>query len=182
MKIYTKTGDQGETSLIGGERVMKTHDRIEAYGTIDELNSWLGLIADQDIHKTHKTRLFQIQESLFVIGSHLACIDSKKADFLPQLHDNDIAMLEQAIDAIQEQLPQLHGFILPGGNTVSSYCQIARTVCRRAERDILKIDEYQQSNTLLQFINRLSDYLFVLARVLLVDANIEARIWNATKK
>jgi cob(I)alamin adenosyltransferase len=164
MKIYTKTGDQGNTSLIGGQRVPKTHERLDGYGSVDELNAWIGLIACQDIADKHKTLLHNIQNQLFVVGSHLACPTSEKATTLPQLHVNDIALLEQAIDDIDAHLPKLKNFILPGGNTVSSYCQIARTVCRRAERNILRINDFKPDKQVLIYINRLSDYLFVLAR------------------
>jgi cob(I)alamin adenosyltransferase len=166
MKIYTKTGDQGDTTLIGGRRVPKTHERIEGYGAVDELNAWLGLIADQNIDDKHKTLLHNIQEQLFIAGSFMACPDKEKAATLPQLHADAVSLLEQAIDEMDAKLPKLTNFILPGGNTVSSYCQIARTVCRRAERNILRINDLSHAEAILIYINRLSDYLFVLARTL----------------
>ena len=166
MKIYTKTGDKGETSLIGGQRVPKTHERLEAYGSVDELNSWIGLIAAQDIDEQHKTLLHNIQQQLFVVGSHLACAAQDVAATLPKLHADDIALLEQSIDEMDAQLPKLKNFIMPGGNTVSAYCHIARTVCRRAERNILKITDFTPSDAILIYINRLSDFLFVLARTI----------------
>jgi len=166
MNIYTKTGDKGDTSLIGGQRVPKTHERLEAYGSIDELNSWIGLIACQDIADKHKTLLHNIQHQLFIVGSHLACPTPEKVATLPQLHTDDISALEQAIDEMDAQLPKLKNFILPGGNTLSSYCHIARTVCRRTERNILRINDFTCSENILIYINRLSDYLFVLARIL----------------
>ena len=164
MKVYTKTGDKGETALIGGQRVPKTHERLEGYGSIDELNAWLGLIADQDIDGKHKTLLHNIQNQLFVIGAHLACPTQEKAATLPQLGADEISTLEQAIDEMDAKLPKLTKFVLPGGNTVSSYCQIARTVCRRAERNMLRITDFAPPESILIYINRLSDYLFVLAR------------------
>ena len=164
MKIYTKTGDKGDTALIGGQRVPKTHERLEAYGSIDELNSWMGLIACQDIADKHKTLLHNIQNQLFVVGSHLACPSPEKAATLPQLHTDDISVLEQAIDDMDATLPKLKNFVLPGGNTIASYCHIARTVCRRVERNILRISDFKPEETDLIYINRLSDYLFVLAR------------------
>jgi cob(I)alamin adenosyltransferase len=164
MKIYTKTGDKGDTSLIGGQRVSKTHERLEAYGSVDELNAWIGLIACQDIEDKSKTLLYHIQSRLLVIGSHLACPTPEIAITLPQLDIREISLLEQAIDDIDAKLPKLNNFILPGGTTVSSYCHIARTVCRRAERNILRISDFKPEEPVLIFINRLSDYLFVLAR------------------
>ena len=169
MKIYTKTGDKGDTSLIGGQRVPKTHERLEAYGSIDELNAWIGLIADQDIAENHKTLLHNIQHQLFVIGFHLACPIQDLAATLPQLSVDEISSLEQAIDEMDAKLPKLKSFILPGGNTVSSYCQIARTVCRRAERNMLRITNFTPTESILIYINRLSDYLFVLARTFIVS-------------
>ena len=166
MKTYTKTGDQGDTSLIGGKRVPKTDDRLEAYGSIDELNSWIGLIVCQDIADKHKALLYRIQSRLFIVGSHLACSFSEAATTLLQLQAEDTAALEQAIDEMDAQLPKLKNFVLPGGNTISSYCHIARTVCRRAERNILKVKSINPEKNILPYINRLSDYLFVLARTL----------------
>jgi cob(I)alamin adenosyltransferase len=128
------------------------------------------LIADQDIEDIYKTLLHNIQKYLFIIGSHLACPDQEKATTLPQLDANIISLLEQAIDKMDAQLPKLKSFILPGGNTISSYCQIARTVCRRAERNILRINSVESEKHILIFINRLSDFLFVLARILVYES------------
>jgi len=169
MKIYTKTGDKGETSLIGGQRVPKTHERLEGYGAVDELNAWIGLIADQNISDVYKSLSHNIQKHLFIVGSHIACPDAGKAITLPQLGIEAISMLEKAIDTMDAKLPKLKNFILPGGNNVSSYCQIARTVCRRAERNILKISELSDEEHILTYINRLSDFLFVLARTCVVE-------------
>ncbi len=140
MKIYTKTGDKGQTSLIGGTRVPKHHIRIESYGTVDELNSWIGLINDQIIPGEIKTIFSEIQDRLFTIGSSLAADPKKSKMKIPDLHEADIELLEQQIDAMNEQLPEMRNFILPGGHTTVSYCHIARCVCRRAERKRGKIE------------------------------------------
>lgn len=172
-KIYTKTGDKGETSLIGGSRVPKYHDRIEAYGTVDELNSYLGLIRDQNIGDKLKKKLCRIQECLFIIESSLATdtnviIDKK----LPQIIEEDIQLLETEIDQMNETLPELTNFVLPGGNILSSYSHIARTVCRRSERVVLKLSiKHKVKDLDLKYLNRLSDYLFVLARKFVYDNN-----------
>jgi len=169
MKIYTKTGDKGETSLFGGQRVPKTHERLEAYGAIDELNAWIGLIADQNIDDAYKMMLLAVQKHLFIVGSHLACPDKEKIDTLPRLTDKDISLFEQAIDTLDAELPILKNFILPGGSTLSSYCQIARTVCRRAERNMLRITDLTGCEHIFIYVNRLSDFLFVLARTLVYE-------------
>jgi len=174
MKIYTKTGDDGTTGLIGGTRVKKHHIRIESYGTVDELNSWLGLIRDQEIDTHHKEILTQIQQKLFVVGAILAT-DPEKAILkngkrrlnIQEITDDDIKVLETEIDTMEEALPQMTHFILPGGHTTVSYCHIARTVCRRAERMCSLLHQNAPfDGALLTYINRLSDYLFVLARKL----------------
>ena len=170
-KIYTKTGDKGFTSLIGGERVPKYDNRIEAYGTVDELNSWIGLIRDQDIDENLKNVLSGIQNALFVMETQLAKGRhiSEKMD-LPQVTRIDVGILEKEIDRMEKDLPPLHSFIRPGGNTIASYCHIARTVCRRTERLIVKIAEKYSVDCLnIQYINRLSDYLFVLSRKITKD-------------
>lgn len=174
MKIYTKTGDDGTTGLIGGTRVKKHHIRIESYGTVDELNSWLGLIRDQDIDMHIRGVLTQIQEKLFIIGAILATDpekavlkNGKKRLNIPEIKDADIKILETEIDTMEATLPQMTHFVLPGGHTTVSYCHIARTVCRRAERMCTLLNENAPfDERLLTFINRLSDYLFVLARKL----------------
>ncbi len=167
MKIYTKTGDKGETSLIGGTRVPKHHIRIEAYGTIDELNSWIGLIRDQQINDKSTKALLEIQDRLFTIGSLLAEDPEKSRMKLPHINADDIQFLENQIDQMNEYIPELKSFILPGGHTTVSYCHVARCVCRRGERLIVHLSE---SNTVdekvIIYINRLSDYLFTLARYL----------------
>jgi len=168
MKIYTKTGDKGTTSLFTGTRVPKHHARIESYGTIDELNSHLGLLRDQEIDEHSKKTLTLIQEKLFTVGSILATEPKKdKRLKIPRISSEDIEFLEQEMDQMNEELPEMTHFILPGGHTSVSYCHIARTVCRRGERMISYLHENEPvPDNVLSYINRLSDYLFVLARKL----------------
>ncbi|MGB6150694.1 MAG: cob(I)yrinic acid a,c-diamide adenosyltransferase [Pricia sp.] len=174
MKIYTKTGDDGTTGLIGGTRVKKHHIRIESYGTVDELNSWLGLIRDQEIDIPLKEVLTQIQKKLFIVGAILATDpakailkNGKKRLNIQEITESDIEFLETEIDTMEANLPQMTHFILPGGHTTVSYCHIARTVCRRAERMCTLLhDNAPFDEALLKYINRLSDFLFVLARKL----------------
>ena len=173
MKIYTKSGDQGETSLFGGERVKKHHLSIQAYGTVDELNSWIGLIKD-NIENKEAEILVKIQEELFTIGSYLATGDNEKMMVhLPKLEDGPISELEKSIDDMQEILPEMKNFILPGGHSISSYCHLARCVCRRAERLTIETAEIQKVNPIIiKYLNRLSDFLFVMARKVLIDLQI----------
>lgn len=180
-KIYTKTGDKGETSLIGGTRVPKYHDRIEAYGTVDELNSYIGLIRDHEIDAELKTILCRIQECLFVVESSLATDHEAKIDRkLPQILESDVKALEDQIDLMNEKLPNLTRFVLPGGNILSSHCHVARTVCRRAERISLKLSKEVKVEELnLKYLNRLSDYLFVLARKFVYDQGSQEIEWKA---
>ena len=179
MKIYTKKGDSGETSLIGGKRVPKNDVKIEAYGTVDELNSWIGLLRDQSINQEYITELLEIQDRLFTIGSLLAKAAEGSNMQLPELNETDIEFLEKRIDAMNESLPEMRSFVLPGGNTIISYCHIARCVCRRAERMTVALNhvqsEYQKE---LKYLNRLSDYLFVLSRKLTQDLNAEEVPWK----
>ncbi|MFD0749342.1 cob(I)yrinic acid a,c-diamide adenosyltransferase [Mucilaginibacter calamicampi] len=183
MKIYTKTGDKGYTSLIGGTRVPKHHVRIESYGTIDELNSWIGLIRDQQIDTAHKEILKQIQETLFVIGSQLAADPERSKMSLPELDAGEAELLEKAIDNMNEGLPDLTHFILPGGSTVVSYCHLARCVCRRAERAVTHLAENSTVNDLtIIYLNRLSDYLFVLGRKLANELNVAENQWIPERK
>ena len=178
MKIYTKTGDEGFTSLIGGTRVPKHNIRIESYGTVDELNSWVGLIRDQQIDAGHKEILKQIQETLFVIGSHLAADPERSKMKLPDLGIKEVELLEKTIDKMNEQLPDLTHFILPGGSTIVSYCHLARCVCRRAERIVTSLAETSAVESLvIIYLNRLSDYLFVLARKLANELKIAENQW-----
>ncbi|MDT4835724.1 Cob(I)yrinic acid a,c-diamide adenosyltransferase [compost metagenome] len=178
MKIYTKTGDKGQTSLIGGTRVPKYHIRIEAYGTIDELNSYVGLIACQDIDLHHQQVLKEIQDRLFTIGASLASDPERSKMKVPDLLEADISLLETEMDKMNEQLPELKHFVLPGGSTVVSYCHIARCVCRRVERLTVHLaEESFVDNNITIYLNRLSDYFFVLARKLGVDSKTEENIW-----
>jgi len=178
MKIYTKTGDKGQTSLIGGTRVPKHHIRIESYGTVDELNSWIGLIADQDIGGHKKAILKQIQDRLFTIGSSLASDPGKSRMVIPDLNMADIELLETEMDGMNEELPELRHFILPGGSNTISYCHIARCVCRRAERICVHLgEESTVDKKVIIYLNRLSDYLFTLARKVALDSQISDNQW-----
>ncbi|MDR3694824.1 cob(I)yrinic acid a,c-diamide adenosyltransferase [Mucilaginibacter sp.] len=178
MKIYTKTGDKGFTSLIGGTRVPKSHIRIESYGTVDELNSYVGLIIDQDIDAHHKEILKQVQDRLFTIGSSLASDPEKSRMIIPDLHAEDIALLENEMDKMNEQLPELRHFILPGGSIAISYCHIARCVCRRAERITVHLaGESVVDEKVTIYLNRLSDYLFTLARKIGNESKVPENQW-----
>lgn len=178
MKIYTKTGDKGLTSLIGGTRVQKFHLRIECYGTVDELNSYIGLIMCQGIDIHYQKTLKEIQDRLFTVGAALASDPEKSRMKIPDLHDQDIVLLETEMDSMNEVLPELKHFILPGGNTVVSYCHVARCICRRAERLTVQLaSESFVDEKMTIYLNRLSDYLFVLARKLNQDAKTEENIW-----
>jgi len=181
MKIYTKTGDKGTTSLLGGTRVLKFHPRIEAYGTIDELNSHIGLIRDQDIDNHSKEVLLEVQDRLFTLESLVAKDPEIEIKFsLPTLSNEDILYLEGEIDRMNEDLPELKNFILPGGHTVVSYTHIARCVCRRAERTTLRLAQNQPVDELIiMYLNRLSDFLFVLARKFAKDFNVPETPWKA---
>jgi len=190
MKIYTKTGDDGTTALFGGTRVPKHHIRIESYGTLDELNSWIGLIRDQDIVDSSKKILIKIQEKLFTIGALLA-IDPKKEKLkngkdrlnIPKIGNKDLNLLEQEIDKMELNLPPMTHFILPGGHTTVSYCHIARTICRRTERLVTQLNEFETvDSNLLSYINRLSDFLFVMARKLSHDIQAEEIKWIPEKQ
>jgi len=180
IKVYTKGGDKGETSLIGGTRVPKFHPRIEAYGTLDELNSFIGLISDQEIDKYYKNILVHIQEKIFSLESLLAIDPGTEIEFsLPTISADDIKFLETEIDKMNEGLPELKSFVLPGGHPTVSYCHIARTICRRAERIIIRLSHASEVDPLIiQYLNRLSDYLFVLARKMALLNKIEERLWN----
>ncbi|MEH6759902.1 MAG: cob(I)yrinic acid a,c-diamide adenosyltransferase [Maribacter arcticus] len=190
MKIYTKTGDDGTTGLFGGTRVPKHHIRIDSYGTVDELNSWLGLIRDQDIDQNSKQQLITIQEHLFTVGAILATDpekevlkNGKQRLNITKVGAEEINFLEIAIDEMDSQLPQMTHFILPGGHTTVSYCHIARTVCRRAERiSTLLFENEPFDSNVLSFLNRLSDYLFVLARKLSSDLKANEIKWVPKKK
>jgi len=181
-KIYTKTGDQGKTSLIGGTKVPKSHIRIESYGTIDELNSYIGLINDQNIDAHSHLILLEIQDRLFTIGSSLACDPEKETGLkIPDLLESDILLLEKEIDRMNEVLPVMKNFILPGGHTVVSYTHIARCVCRRSERICVSMLENDLFIELIviKYLNRLSDYLFVLARYFAHSLKVGEIPWKA---
>ena len=179
MKIYTKTGDKGQTSLIGGARVPKSHIRIEAYGTIDELNSYIGLIRDQQIDEHSSQILIEIQDRLFTIGSTLASDPEKSKMKIPDLKEEDITLLEQEMDKMNETLPEMRSFILPGGHTTVSFCHIARCVCRRAERLTIHLSENSfVSELVIKYLNRLSDYLFILSRKLTHDLHAGEIPWK----
>lgn len=178
LRIYTKTGDKGETSLIGGTRLPKHHIRIEAYGNVDELNSWVGLLRDQPIDAHYIKVLLEIQDRLFTIGSLLATDPEKNKMKLPEVHESDITLLEKEIDAMEEKLEPMRSFVLPGGHPVVSYCHVARCVCRRAERSVLKVAENEKVEELIyKYLNRLSDYLFVLSRKLAKDLGAAEAPW-----
>ncbi len=189
MKVYTKTGDKGSTSLFGGTRVSKHHIRIDSYGTVDELNSYIGLLRDQDIDAHSKAVLIQIQRDLFTLGAILAT-DPEKETLkngkerlnISKINQKHCTILEQEIDAMEENLPAMTHFILPGGHTTVSYCHIARCVCRRAERLSSALHEISPFNeSVLAYLNRLSDYLFVLARKLSYDLQIDEVKWIPEK-
>ena len=179
MKIYTKTGDQGLTSLIGGTRVKKSHVRIEAYGTVDELNAYIGLVADQPINTNRRLFLKEIQDRLFTIGSSLASEPEKSKMKIPDLHETDITLLENEIDAMNSILPPLRAFILPGGHQSVSFCHVARGVCRRTERLVIALaEESFVADLVIKYLNRLSDYLFVLCRLMAYDLQAEEITWQ----
>jgi cob(I)alamin adenosyltransferase len=166
-KIYTKTGDKGTTSLIGGTKISKAHIRIETYGTVDELNSWIGLVNDQLKHKHSNKVLKEIQDRLFTIGSSLACDPEKETKMkIPDLHETDVELLEKEIDRMNEKMPPMKSFILPGGHVAVSSAHVARCVCRRCERLCVSLQEQNMfvDPLVIKYLNRLSDYLFVLAR------------------
>lgn len=179
MKIYTKKGDKGTTGLIGGTRVPKSSLRIEAYGTVDELNSYIGLIRDQEISDYYKNQLIEIQDRLFTIGSSLASDPEKSTMKIPDLISADIEQLEKWMDEMDAQLPEMKSFILPGGHTTVSFAHIARCVCRRAERIIVDLSGGEfVAEKVLQYMNRLSDYLFVLGRKIAMDLNAPEQPWK----
>ena len=178
-KIYTKQGDKGQTSLLGGSKVPKFHERIEAYGTLDELNSFIGLVRDYSEDEKTRDFLKTIQDDVFAIESHLAAETEEVMSYLPEVTGEHIHAMEQEIDRMESTLPTLKNFILPGGHPAVSYCHIARTVCRRAERTTIRLGErIQLDEIIIQYLNRLSDYFFVLARYLGKHFNAEEIIWK----
>jgi cob(I)alamin adenosyltransferase len=189
MKVYTKTGDSGTTALFGGTRVPKHHIRIESYGTVDELNSHIGLIRDQDINEDYKKILERVQDRLFTVGAILAT-DPEKSILkngkerlnIPKVSDADVELLESEIDMMESELEPMTHFVLPGGHTTVSYCHIARCVCRRAERLAVHLHELEPTDPMvLTYLNRLSDYLFVLARKLSFDLKANEVKWIPEK-
>jgi cob(I)alamin adenosyltransferase len=189
MKVYTKTGDNGTTALFGGTRVPKDHARIESYGTVDELNSYIGLIRDQDISAHYKDILIEIQDRLFTVGAILATPPEKEVmkngeKRLQNLGiiESDIELLENEIDTMEDSLPQMTHFVLPGGHTTVSYCHVARCVCRRAERLAVHLSHNEPvADIAIKYLNRLSDFLFVLARKLSSDLKADEVKWIPRK-
>lgn len=186
MKIYTKTGDKGETSLFGGDRVKKSDLRIKAYGTVDELNSYIGLVRDLSESESLRTDLNQIQNNLFALGAMLATPESKSKlksgkDRLQikTIHEEEVHFLERRIDMMNEELEPMRFFVLPGGHQTVSFCHIARCVCRRAERNCVELEENEAIDAyIVRYLNRLSDYLFVVARKLTLDLGVEEIPWK----
>ena len=179
MKIYTKKGDGGTTQLIGGTRVPKHSLKIESYGTVDELNSYVGLIRDQEIDLRYREQLIEVQDRLFTIGSNLAADPEKSNMKLPQVSEKDVLFLEEAMDEMDRSLPEMKSFVLPGGHTTVSFCHIARCVCRRAERHVTHLNEQEAIDAVvLKYLNRLSDYLFVLSRKLSQDLQATEQPWK----
>lgn len=178
MKIYTLTGDDGTTSLSGGRRVPKHSLRVEAYGSIDELIAWIGLLRDYKENESRKQVLIYIQDQLMRCAASLA-YDSKNSNSRLILPENDcVSIVEREIDNMETALPQLKNFVLPGGNLLISYCHIARCVCRRSERAISRLNESEDTPEIVnKFVNRLSDYLFVLARKISYELDIEETMW-----
>lgn len=181
LKIYTKTGDKGTTSLIGGTKVPKSHLRIEAYGTVDELNSYIGLCRDMLGDENSRTVLQEVQDRLFTIGSSLACDPIKEPKMrIPDLKEEDVTMLEKEIDKMNEAIPPMKSFILPGGHVTVSHLHIVRCICRRAERCCvrLELESLEVEQVILKYLNRLSDYLFVLARFAAFQLNAGEIPWK----
>lgn len=179
MKIYTKTGDKGTTALFGGKRVSKADLRIDTYGTVDELNSYVGLVRDQPVNQIRKNILVEIQDRLFTIGSILATEPGNTKVKIPSLVAEDVTLLEKEIDSMDATLPPMKSFVLPGGHQSVSFCHIARTVCRRAERLTIALNEAEPVDELvIQYLNRLSDYLFMLSRKMSAELNAEEMPWK----
>lgn len=183
MKVYTKTGDKGTTSLISGKRVTKYNIRIEAYGSIDELMAFTAVLFDSIDNKNHKAFLLEIQDRLMTSATILAA-DCDDCGFkLPEINESDIEKIEQEIDAMDAELPQLTHFVLPGGHPAVSNCHVARTVCRRCERLALKVnDEEAPCPMVVKYLNRLSDYFFILSRKLAQELKIDEISWIPRSK
>ena len=179
MKIYTKTGDQGTTALFGGKRVSKADLRIETYGTVDELNSWIGVLRDQEVNLYRQEELIEVQDRLFTIGSILATEPGNTKVKIPSLVESDITFLEKKIDSMETMLEPMKVFVLPGGHSAVSFGHVARTVCRRAERLVIGLDTQEKVDPLvIQYLNRLSDYLFVLCRMMTKDLRAKETPWK----
>ncbi|NOZ34575.1 MAG: cob(I)yrinic acid a,c-diamide adenosyltransferase [Chlorobi bacterium] len=179
MKIYTKTGDAGKTSLLSGERVEKFDIRINAYGTVDELNSFIGFLIALDLEKEHKTFLVIIQNKLFNLGSVLAVRNDVSFN-IPEITEEDILLIEKEIDKMNKDIPPVKEFILPGGDIVSAQCHVCRSVCRRAERLVVELSEKETVDVLsVKFLNRLSDYFFVLSRKNIFEKNLNESVWRS---
>jgi cob(I)alamin adenosyltransferase len=183
LKIYTKTGDKGKTSLVGGTRISKGDLKIESYGTVDELNSWVGVLRDLPVNESRKDIFKEIQDRLFTIGADLASeSDIVRQKKVPDLFETDVELLEKAMDEMNEEIPPLRAFVLPGGDLAVSYAHVARTVCRRAERNIIRLTEVEEVNELvIRYLNRLSDYLFVVSRKITQELGTEEVAWKPRK-
>ena len=180
MKIYTLTGDDGTTSLAGGNRIPKHSLRVEAYGSVDELIAWIGLLRDHKENSSRKDILLYVQDQLMRVAATVAHDKSKQEDSDVLPYDDCVMVLEKEIDRMEEELPVLKNFILPGGNKLVSYCHIARCVCRRAERAVLRLNESEKTPEIVnKFLNRLSDFLFVLARKIALELDSEEIGWFA---
>jgi cob(I)alamin adenosyltransferase len=179
MKIYTKTGDAGTTALFGGKRVSKADLRIDTYGTVDELNSWVGVLRDQSANSERQEELIEIQDRLFTIGSILATEPGNTKVKIPALGESDIHFLEKKIDAMDAALEPMKFFVLPGGDQSVSFCHVARTVCRRAERLVIALHAHEPVDAMvIKYMNRLSDYLFMLSRMITSDVGITETPWK----
>lgn len=182
MKIYTKTGDKGQTSLVGGTRVSKSELRIETYGTVDELNAWIGVLSDYTINESRQQFLRSIQSDLFAIGANLATEPQKEIAKIPQISSSIIENIERQIDFEDSRLQPMTHFILPSGHKEVSFAHVARTVSRRAERCVVRLNEEEPVNILIiQYLNRLSDYLFILCRAMARDLGVEEVKWIPNK-
>lgn len=180
MKIYTKTGDSGTTSLMGGTRLSKANIRIDSYGTVDELNAWIGMLRDQPVNIARRDLLKEIQDRLFTIGSNLASEPDQTRKRLPDLGEADVELLEKEMDKMDAVLPPLRAFVLPGGHPSVSYGHVARTVCRRAERAVILLHDHEPvEEIIIHYLNRLSDYLFMLSRLMTQELDVEEVTWKA---
>jgi cob(I)alamin adenosyltransferase len=179
MKIYTKTGDEGTTSLFGGKRVLKSELRIDTYGTVDELNAWMGVLRDLEVNQKRKSALIEIQDRLFTIGSILATEPENTKVKIPHLQESDITFLEKEMDGMDALLQPMRSFVLPGGHPAVSWGHVARTVCRRAERLVIGLNNIEKADPLvIKYLNRLSDYLFVLCRMMTAELEVEETPWK----